>query len=766
MKANKAKKIEKKKNKKNPLSYIKRAWREKNEGVKYWLNRDSFENLKRSSGMSLEKTLSLYTIKNTISNFVRITSKKSVNVKYFGNDSMTDGNTVYISANLDDFDTVVGLALHESSHLEYSVCNIYKMIYDKLQEDHKKSSNTHYGSWSNEAYEFVNEYYKILRPYYDKPLVFRKANDIFITILKSLINWVEDRRIDNLIATKYPGYVQYYEKLYSHYFYNEKVGKALQSNLYREPSYDSYEFRILNSINPAADPDALPSLDKIYDLLRIDNIAKCKTNWETAYLALRILAIILQNIVEPKQPKQPEQNGQGQSNENNNDSEQKNKGNSDSNQNESNDSKQEDGDSDQDSQSNKQDADDDNDTSGSDNDDDSDDDSDSNDDSSDDNDDSDSNDTDDDADGDDDGLSDGEREILKDAVESIMGSIRDLLSQEDSKLKDKLDNETVKKIALLDSKSLEIAHTTDTKVPSDVLILNKITPAIKKSFPNLFDHYYTSPETIKLGINQGHLLGKRLSFMNDERFIKSIRKENGRLDQRLLPEIGFGNTRVFSSIRTEEYKKLYVHLTLDQSGSMGGRPWQNTLRMAATLVTALSYLENVRVVVTSRATNRNSNAGTENPYCLTMYDSSVDKIQHIIKEWPHLRATGNTPEGLVFDALREKILNDAQGTDAYFINVSDGEPSCSSTGFVRGGESWKGDLQYRYDDALTHTKKQVDILVKNDITVISFLITDAKFHHSFNKMYGKYAHYINVLNITALANVLNKRFTLRNSIVK
>jgi len=112
-----------------------------------------------------------------------------------------------------------------------------------------------------------------------------------------------------------------------------------------------------------------------------------------------------------------------------------------------------------------------------------------------------------------------------------------------------------------------------------------------------------------------------------------------------------------------------------------------------------------------------------------------------------------------------KILADANGTDAFFINLSDGSPSCSA---VDWNKAVRSEIYYDGSTAIEHTRRIVEKMVKNNITVISYFVSDIQqnFHHTFDRMYGKYAHYINVIDMNKLAATLNKRFIQRNRVTK
>ena len=64
-----------------------------------------------------------------IANFVRIVSGKNIPVRYTTRgDSYTDGKNVTISGNVNEksFDHIVGLALHEGSHIAFSDFEVLK----------------------------------------------------------------------------------------------------------------------------------------------------------------------------------------------------------------------------------------------------------------------------------------------------------------------------------------------------------------------------------------------------------------------------------------------------------------------------------------------------------------------------------------------------------------------------------------------------------------------------------------------------------------
>ena len=73
-----------------------------------------------------------------IGNFVRIVSGKNIPVRYMTRgDSYTDGKSVTIAGNIkpETFDQVVGLALHEGSHIAYTDFEASYDAFDTMYRD-------------------------------------------------------------------------------------------------------------------------------------------------------------------------------------------------------------------------------------------------------------------------------------------------------------------------------------------------------------------------------------------------------------------------------------------------------------------------------------------------------------------------------------------------------------------------------------------------------------------------------------------------------
>ena len=102
-----------------------------NKHSSYWIGKDLFKDDDDVDVMDKVSTkssnlMALASYKRAVGNFVNIVTNDNIKVKFDerGN-SYTDGKTVTISAKMDgkDFDSTVGLALHEGSHIKLWWCS-------------------------------------------------------------------------------------------------------------------------------------------------------------------------------------------------------------------------------------------------------------------------------------------------------------------------------------------------------------------------------------------------------------------------------------------------------------------------------------------------------------------------------------------------------------------------------------------------------------------------------------------------------------------
>ena len=203
--------------------------------------------------------ISLAAHKRAIGNFVRIVSGQNVPVKFMSRgDSFTDGKSVTISGTINEknFDHVVGLALHEGSHIVYSDFDVFA--------DVRNTPKLRNWNLTSERMEFF----------------------------RNMINYIEDRRIDNIVFKSSPGYKGYYHTLYSKFFNHKTIGKGLQSKEYRGADFESYLFRIINFTNPDTVLDALPRLKDIYRVIDMKNISRLKSTEDSINVAKSVCEIV------------------------------------------------------------------------------------------------------------------------------------------------------------------------------------------------------------------------------------------------------------------------------------------------------------------------------------------------------------------------------------------------------------------------------------------------------------------------------------------
>ena len=652
--------------------------------------------------------------RRAIGNFVNIvTNRSDIKVRYQQNgDSYTDGKTVTIGSKIDEknFDHVVGLALHEGSHILLSDFNFLRQ----------------------------------LRPNTPKELIML-GEDLGFTEgqvvghLKNMLNYVEDRRIDYYVFSSSPGYKGYYHAMYNKYFHSPAITRALKNNTFGDkPTFDNYMNRIINFTNEHSDLNALPELKNIYRT--IFSQVKTMTDMTQAFnVAVDVLNIVYNNmdpIPADSDMEQVGEDGQGQGQ---GDGQGQSK-------------------SDMMNQAAQQ-------------------------------------------------LADGDYHGYQQTMDDIKNTdwtkvkadlanqpisdkgseFSDLTPQQEKTLNNALkrqkefmdgDQKKVGRLTKKDARvvqSMEESGVTNQSVGGDVeqsdwrkassnyssttqcLFVKKITQQMIDDdvFPSLLSggRYYggrTLP-SIVAGKRLGTMLGKKLQVRSESRTLKNSRLDSGRIDKRLIAELGFGNSKVFSTTFVEQYNDAILHISVDASGSMGGDKWTNTMTAVVAICKAASMISGLDVVVSFRTTHYGSGRNGQ-PLVAIGFDSRVDKFRKIENIWPSLHPGGTTPEGLCYEAIMKDFVGGTNNRDSYFLNFSDGQPMFSGEGF-----------EYYGDQALHHTKKQVKEIIKKGISVMSYFVGDSEYDRSrnmddFKTMYGKDAQFIDVTKVSSLAKTMNNLF--------
>ena len=540
---------------------------------------------------------------------------------------------------------------------------------------------------------------------------FTLENEDFINI-KDLLNYVEDRRIDYKIYNAAPGYRPYYEAMYDKYFNDKIIDKALIKGEKTQETWDCYLFHIINLTNPNRKLDSLIYLQQIWDTIDLANISRLQTTIDALTVAVDVFKIVKQAEADAKAKAEKE------------------KSNTESN------SVMPSGE----------------------------------------------------GEGDGDGVSGSAETDVKEnddveddkavPVESVLSpkdvnklnnaiqSQRDFLNGEQKKSGklSKTQNRVVNAIreSGTEVRSIDYKDNNGLSVASiDTIVIKKINSAIINVMPDLFKQsakfMAKMDETISRGIVLGKHLGKKLQVRNADKSLKTTRLFTGKIDRRLVAELGYGNESVFHRIVTDKYKNFLVHISIDASGSMGGTKWFNAIMSAIAIAQAASMTTGIRVQISTRGTC-SSFSGRDQ--CVTMYayDSAHDKISKIKTYFKHLNVYGCTPEGVSFKSIQKDLIQDGKGSEVIFVNYSDGAPS-----HVDG-------VPYEYNQTgvssgVRYTKKVINEFREGGVSIISYFIfsTDSYWSQSdsesFKYMYGVDSNFIDPINMSQVAKSLNVKFT-------
>lgn len=567
------------------------------KGAAYWMDLRHFDD---------EDPLFLAQVQRGITNFVKILTGKDIPVQYAtSGDSMTDGETVYIASNLkeDTIDYTVGLALHEASHVlltDFGYLNkekdtVLKRVHGVPKEDH---------------------------------------DNVF-----TLINFVEDKRIDNFVYSTAPGYQFYYEQLYRKSFYNEIVDENLQNDVFRTPSWDAYFFRIINIFNRNSDLDALPGLQEVRDLLTYNRINSLQSTQDSVKTAVEIY-----NIIKPYIQEEEEENSE--------DNQQSN------------------------SQENR----------------------------------------------------------TREQVERQKNFIN---SQYRKKRVHKKVKDQVNKLASSDTKLTNYELNQSTSIPV------VITSRWEDYFTSSFKHH---EDSVTKGISLGRALLSKLKVRNITKSDIFENQKKGKLNSKKLSQAPF-NDGLFYRIEKENYKDTFIHISLDLSGSMRGAKLSKTIQTAVAIAYAACNLQNFDVEISLRGTISKNNSQTEQiPILGYAFNSKTHSIKQLDK-FKNLVTCGMTPEGICLDEVRKNLPKPTYSREVYLLNISDGLPNISSA-------------SYNFSVAVNHTAKVIREYKKDNIGILSYYIHDTwdktqKAEGTFKKIYGNNAKFIDLNNVSSVANTIN-----------
>lgn len=675
----------------------------------FWLDRDFDVDFKREEGgVDLAK---LAAAQRAIANFVNIVTGKQIPVVFQSSDnSYTDGEKVVIGSKLEDkhFDPAVGLALHEGSHILLTDFTMFQAVgggFTSLIENTKFANAVRMRGLDPEMKMTSREF----------------------TIIKDLLNWIEDRRIDYYVYTTAPGYRMYYEAMYDKYFNDKIVDKALKTNEKCDESWDDYFFHVINFTNPNRNLDALKQLRRIWSMIDLRNISRLKSTDDALSVAIDVYKAIKDAVTEIEMPGN---NGQSQGQAQSGVGPAGGGG---------GDGSGEPMDINEDDES----------------------------------------DSDSEGDGEGEGNGGGseltQREL--DKLQKAIDKQREFLNG-DTKKSGKITKKNASIINALRDSDTNIKQV-DTSAEGagsanfvDTVVIKKLTPGIICSLSNLFatnseeyvsgkrdydadvkkGSYYArclkeTDDAVTKGIILGKQLGRKLQVRDAERSLKSTRLQSGKIDRRLIAQLGYDNVNVFHRIVTDRYKNYFIHISIDASGSMCGNKFHNAITSAVAVAQAASMTTGIRVQISFRGTN-SIGSGDK---CITLYayDSQHDKMSKIKSLFKYLRTFGVTPEGIAFKSIEKEIRAAAKGDECIFINYSDGEPTDISG------------VQRSYD-GVEYTRRVINSFKEAGINVISYFIYQGYMYvgtkEKFLRMYGPDAQFIDPMNMTQVSKTVNQKF--------
>ena len=689
----------------------------------FWLDKSMFEpNRVSHYGESAHKSdlIKLASYKRAIGNFVNIVTGKSIPVKFStGDQSYTDGDTVVISSKLDDaeFDPVVGLALHEGSHIKLTDFSLLKKYFGNSAVTPTKIQNR---IDSNPDIKW----------------------DILSTMshyLKDILNIIEDRRIDSYVYNSAPGYRGYYHSMYDKYFNDSIIDKGLKSNEYTTEDWESYMFRLINITNKNRRIDALKAFSTIWNLLDLNNIGRLKTTEDSMDLASEIFLTIYDAVANENQDgndgssndnSQNNNSGDGSSNgqspmsgdfdtpQTGNESMNSSAGGGEGDEGKNND-EGENNDSDIDSGDGNLDT---------------------------------PNDSGKSTSGGTDKLSPNNKNKLDKAINKQKDFLRGNISK---KKMSKTDSNTVNALeeSNVDLKSVSVTNDDGGVMRTDCYVVKKLTKQLIESRAFEITTTYSwwvnaGQRSVDKGISLGVLLGKKLKTRDENRSLITPRLKSGKISSRMLHEIGFGNFNIFDKIQSNSVKPVTLHISIDASGSMGGDKWDKTQTAVVAIAKAASMTSNINVVISYRSTY--STSQQDKPLIVIAYDSRVDNFSKIKTLFCHLTPAGTTPEGLCYEAIMNEILNTKDNSEKYLINFSDGMPQFADN-----------KIRYTGDVAVKHTASQINKMKMNGVSVLSYYVSSGGGDYNmnvFSEMYGKDARFVNVTEVIELAKTLNAKF--------
>ena len=188
---------------------------------------------------------------------------------------------------------------------------------------------------------------------------------------------------------------------------------------------------------------------------------------------------------------------------------------------------------------------------------------------------------------------------------------------------------------------------------------------------------------------------------------------------------------------------------------MRGDKLNKTIQTAVAIAYAACNLNDFDVEISLRGTinpakHRNQSdyfTGNQVPVLAYAFNSKVHSYKELYK-FKDLTICGMTPEGICLDEVRRNLPKPSYTKEVYLLNISDGLPNIHSA-------------RYNFSTAINHARSVVREYKKDNIGVLSYYIHDTwdqtqNAENTFKKIYGNTAKYIDVNNVSLVADTINK----------
>lgn len=678
------------------------------------------DSLFEKSDDSQGRVLQLHRHKQAIGNFVRILTGKDIPVKFNqkGN-SYTDGEVVTISSSItaNNYDSVVGLSLHEGSHVLLTDFETSNQFFNSLEN----YANLIYWGRDNNDSDVVNIINNLIN---SMVLPKDKINDLLnyinskddIDNFHGFVNLIEDRRIDKWVTQNAPGYVGYYIALYDRFFLSKNVDKGLKSDYWRNENFESYNARLINMVNPLVKRDDLKVLGDALDIIDLPNISRLKTTKEVINVAADLYLLIMKHLeIEKQKQEQPNQDGENPDNQNQENQNSNGNGNG-------NGESSEDKGTEQDTNN-----------SGGNGEDDSDNDSQvGNDNSSTNNSQTDN--------------SNQSDEIQEISPKDLEKALKDFNKQRD------FTNGNTRKTNLSKKAAIQMEALADSDVDdydfkdgsfkgTGSILRYPTANAVKLLIPSIYydwrsDYNYNS---IMAGFAKGNLLAKKIKVKDEKRDLVYNRQRRGKLDRRMLHQAGVGSEKLFNRVIDTTPNPINLVFTVDISGSMGGSVWDKTLITLGMFVKAAEKVDNLNVMIELRYYG---NSNISKLVSILAYNSKKQKPKHFANLFKIIHPNGVTPESLNYELMFKDLDNQYEAdADNIFITITDGYPN------VIHGEVAN----------TTHAQKYIKKIKNLGYETLAFFIGNESSARYTKNTYGNDTFVVNTNNVNEIGRKVNSK---------